>query len=113
MSHSAAAMPRSAINSMTDPNRAARTGESAPWPKGKPRNPPDPRWPALRKRIAKQLACVERSGEAGTNVRSAAYIAAACGVTGSTVCKWLAGRRNPPTSAIDQMAAWISGVSAR
>jgi len=98
---------------MTDPNRAARTGKKAPWPKGKPRNPSDPRWPALRKRIARELASVDRNGDAGTNVRSRAFIAAMCGVTGSTVWKWIATSRNPPPAAVDAMAKWLERLNRK
>lgn len=92
---------------MTNPNRAAQVGKKAPWPKGKPRNEPDPRWKALRKRVAKALSYPDRGGEAGTNVRSAVYIAIQCGVNPSTVSKWLRGKRNPPTSAVTIMQQWL------
>jgi hypothetical protein len=92
---------------MTDPNRAKRTGAKAPWPKGKPRNPVDARWKRLRARCVKALASVDRSGEAGSNVRSGAFLASLCGVTPSTVCKWLNGARNPPASAVDVVETWL------
>lgn len=92
---------------MTDPNRAKRTGAKAPWPKGKPRNPVDKRWKRLRARCLVELAWVDRTGEAGSNVRSGAFIASLCGVAPSTVCKWLKGVSNPPASAVDIVEQWL------
>ena len=90
---------------MTDPNRAKRTGEKAPWPKGKPRNPIDPRWESLRVRVVDLL---ELKGERGLycGTCTAAHIAELCGCTASNVSKWLKGKRNPPKSAITTMAKW-------
>ncbi len=93
---------------MTDPNRSSRVGKKAPWPKGKPRNPVDPRWKALRSLILKALAEPSRHEPAGENIRSAAYIATLCGVGRPTVSKWIHKRANPPPEAVEAMAKWLS-----
>jgi transcriptional regulator with XRE-family HTH domain len=92
---------------MTDPNRAKRVGKNAPWPKGKPRREPDPRWNKLRKKANEALETVDRNYAAGTNYRSGAYIAELCGVNRGTVSRWLAGTSYPPKEAIDVIEKWL------
>lgn len=95
---------------MTDPNRSQRVGKKAPWPKGKTRNKPDPRWPELRKKVVDALETIDRNWQAGTNYRSAAYIGELCGVHRATVSRWLSKKAIPPASAIDLIEGWLKEI---
>jgi hypothetical protein len=95
---------------MTDPNRSLRVGESAPWPKGKPRNPPTKEWATLRKRLLKLTSQPRATAglEEGERLSQRA-IGAYVGVSGKTVCKWLSGQANPSPLYVERMLEWADG----
>jgi DNA-directed RNA polymerase specialized sigma24 family protein len=95
---------------MTDPNRSSRVGDKAPWPKGKPRNPPTREWLALRKRLVKLTSQPRATATLDEGERlSQRAIGAYVGVSGKTVCKWLSGQANPSPQYVERMRLWADG----
>lgn len=84
-----------------DPNRARRVGTDAPWPKGKPRNPPSAQWTAMRDSLRAQSV-------------SLSEIARVCGVHRSSVLRWFLPDGQPraccpPRVAITRLRRWLRG----
>jgi len=94
---------------MTDPNRHLRTGQLAPWPKGKPRNPPTAEWVALRKQIQKAM----RGSHRRNGAPSYGTLARALGANRCTVRRWFLPADhpraiNPSPAFFDGMREWLS-----
>ena len=92
---------------MTDPNRKERTGANAPWPKGKPRNPPTRQWLALRARIQKLLDAQATRALPPELRRSYRGIGETIGVSPRTVKRWIDGEKNPSPQYVESMAALV------
>lgn len=89
---------------MTDPNRHLRTGQLAPWPKGKPRNEPTAEWLKLKRQLLKLMRDRTQCNYW--------ILARACGVNRGTVRRWFLDRTderasNPSTESVEKMQAWI------
>lgn len=91
---------------MTDPNRAARVGKNAPWPKGKPRNDPDP-WLAIRTEVQQILVEPDYEG------CSRGEIARLCGVNRTTAGKWVAGLHTPKSEHVETITGWLKDMVSR
>lgn len=87
---------------MTDPNRSARVGDLAPWPKGRRRNDPRPPkpyqtmaefWQALHSRLQLRGAKTQ--------------LAAAISVDRKTLHKWLTGDCVPSQQFVTAIGKWL------
>ena len=83
---------------MTDPNRKLRTGDKAPWPKGKRRN--NPRVPKGYRDLRHFLDdTMDFTDEDITKTALAKHL----GVRRGTLNEWLHGGCNPPQVAVDRI----------
>lgn len=87
---------------MTDPNRAKRVGELAPWPKGNRRN--DPRPPKPYATMREFWASLEvELGHLGAKGELAEYL----GVHRKLLWDWTSGRKVPSQEYVTAMGRWL------